>query len=351
MNFFGIDIKRTQRTAVKGGRISVRDYGKWSVTAAAAYRRIAVSAAQLEYDVTKNPEQKAMLSGVIANAIAAKIAYGITIVDIDAPNWNVLDNDRLEIYFDAKDKVSGFKYTNLANAQVQVTNFLYSVHSSPGRFMIGALHDAAEDIKAENVTQAVAASLAENLSYIGLVAYVKGESDSKKLQAIADAISGAFTGDDRGGVLAISDNVKIESMLNITTLNPIGVDNLRASRQAIAAAFAVAYDLLYSDSSNRASVDAAKDLLFRDTIVPAAKSIVADFGNTSMFGRIKLTEASLMFGQSAVQVEAGKTDEKSTPVADDRKLLEQPAKPAIVKPAADIPGKADLSKLSKPIVL
>jgi hypothetical protein len=238
-----------------------------------------------------------MLSNVMSVAIAAKIAYGCAIVDIDNPVWRVLDNDRLEVVFDESDRIIGFKYVSLSGAPINVTQFLYSLHTAPGRVMSGALKDAAEDIKAENVTQAVAATLAENLSYIGLVAYVRGETDPNKLQLIANKISGAFTGDDRGGVLAISDNVKIESLLNVTQLNPIGAENLRASRQAIAAAFGVPYDLLYTDSSNRASIDSAKELLFRDTLVPTAKSIAADFGNTSRFGRIKLDEESLKLGQ------------------------------------------------------
>ena len=330
MSFFGINLKRTQKTIVTGGKIALRDRGTWSVTAASCYRRIAVASAQLEYVTARNTEQASMLSNVLATAIAAKIAYGVTIINIDSSDWKVLDNDRLEIVFDKDDRIIGFKYKNLASHDVQITNFLYSAHTSPGRFVIGALHDAAEDIKAENVTQAVAASLGENLSYIGLVAYVKGESDPRKLQAISDMISGAFTGDNRGGVLAISDNVKIESMLNITALNPIGTDNLRASRQAIAASFGVPYDLLYSDSSNRASVDAAKDLLYRDTIVPAAKGVVSDLGNTSLFGRIKLSDASLQLGQGTAQAEAGKPVEPVT--QGEKKEIVEPAKPVAIKP-------------------
>lgn len=304
MKFFGLNFKQSQKTSVASGRISLRDYGSWSVTAAAAYRRLTTAAAQLEYEVQRSKEQAGFLSSVLASGIAAKIAYGISIIDVDGPEWRVLDNDRLEIVFDESDRVVGFKYNNMAGRPLNVTNFLYSAHMAPGRVVVGALHDAVKDIKAENVTQAVASSLAENLSYIGLVAYVKGESDPKKLQKIADAISGSFTGEDRGGVLAISDTVKIESLLNVTSLNPIGVDNLRASRQAIAAAFGVAYDLLYSDSSNRATVDAAKDLMFRDVLVPAAKHFVNDLGNTKQFGRITLSESSLRLGQSAEKLDA-----------------------------------------------
>lgn len=298
MRFFNIRQPRNQRVTSTGtSRLAVREHGLWSVTSSAAYRKLAIAASQLQYKVQRDQENAAMLGNVMSVAIAAKIAYGCAIVDIDNPVWRVLDNDRLEVVFDESDRIIGFKYVSLSGAPINVTQFLYSLNTAPGRVMSGALKDAAEDIKAENVTQAVAATLAENLSYIGLVAYVRGETDPNKLQLIANKISGAFTGDDRGGVLAISDNVKIESLLNVTQLNPIGAENLRASRQAIAAAFGVPYDLLYTDSSNRASIDSAKELLFRDTLVPTAKSIAADFGNTSRFGRIKLDEESLKLGQ------------------------------------------------------
>ena len=321
MSFFNLRNKAPQRTEVRGSRIAVKDHGTWSVTSAAAYRKIAIAASQLEYNVQKNPNDVAILANVVASSIAAKIAYGCAIVDIDNAVWQTLDNDRLEIVFDARDKNIGFKYKNLSGHYVNVNSFLYSCNTAPGRFMAGALHDALEDIKAENMTQAVAATLAENMSYIGLVAYVRGETDPNKLQKISDTISASFTGDDRGGVLAISDNVKIENLLNVTTLNPIGAENLRASRQAIAAAFGVPYDLLYSDSSNRASVDSAKDLLYRDTIVPAAKVIVADFGNTSRFGRIELTEESAKLGQTASSAQAPAATSAPSAAADPNKVV------------------------------
>ena len=338
MNFFGYGKNRssTQKTAIASGRIALKDRGDWSVTASAAYRRLTVAAGQIEYEVARNKEQAHFLSGVIARALAAKIAYGITIIDVDSDVWQVLDNDRLEIIFGEKDQVIGFKYRNLAQRSVDVKNFLYSAHMSPGRVIVGALQDAASDITAENVTQAVAATIAENFSYIGLVAYCKGVTERRELQKISDAISGAFTGEDRGGVLAISDNVKIEPLLNVVSLNPIGVDNLRASRQAIAAAFGVPYDLLYSDSSNRASVDAAKDLMFRDTLVPAAKALVSDFGNTRMFGRISLSESSLKLGQSAEKLEADAEQQKIDMASKATPVKAEPAKPAEIKPLVEL---------------
>lgn len=303
MRFFNLGRRNTKQTTVRGGRIAVSEKGVWSVTASAAYRKLTIAASQIEYEVERNPGSEDMISNIVATTVAAKIAYGCSVVNVDNNRWQVLDNDRLELVFDELDRLIGFEYRSMNDELVPVERFLYSMNQAPGRTLVGALSDAAEDIQAENMTQAVAASLAENLSYIGLVAYVEGESDPAKLQAIADTISASFTGDNRGGVLAVSDNVKIESLLNVTSLNPIGTDNLRASRQAIAAAFGVPYDLLYTDSSNRASIDTAKDLLFRDTLIPAAKAVVADFGNTNRFGRISLTEESLMLGHTSDQAE------------------------------------------------
>ena len=342
MSFFKLGIKRTQTTSsttTNAGRsaITLRDVGTWSVTSSAAYRRIAIAATQLEYEVKRGEDQIGQLSAVLATAIAAKIAYGVSIIDADTNKWAVLDNDRLEIYFDEKDRVSGFKYKNLAGHEVFVKNFLYSMNSAPGRVAAGALSDAIEDIKAENMTQAVAAALAENLSFIGLVARVKGENDPVKLQKLSDTISAAFTGANRGGVLAINDSVTLENMLNVTSLNPIGTENLKASRQAIAAAFGVPYDLLYSDSSNRASVDSAKDLLFRDTIVPAAKAFVSDLGNTGLYGRITLSEKSLTLGQTPEKLEA---DAKAAEVKVTEAAVAKPAVATMpveaVKPVSEL---------------
>lgn len=333
MGLFSLRRKPTKRTSIRSGRIAISDRGVWSVTASAAYRKLAVAAAQIEYETERGQDAADMLSKVIGDVIAAKIAYGCSVVSIDRNNWQVLDNDRLELVFDNVDKLVGFEYSNLHGENYPVERFLYSMNQAPGRALVGALHDAAEDIQAENMTQAVAASLAENLSYIGLVAYVEGESDPTKLQAIADVISASFTGDNRGGVLAVSSNVKIESLLNVTSLNPIGTDNLRASRQAIAAAFGVPYDLLYTDSSNRASIDTAKDLLFRDTLIPAAKAVVADFGNTGRFGRISLTEESLMLGHTADQAEAMEDASKSSKFDSKPSVqVQKPQLPGLPKP-------------------
>ena len=123
----------------------------------------------------------------------------------------------------------------------------------------------------------------EEFVKFGRIVSVSKDAPKSYMETVKETISQVRQGQD----LVLRDDTLITRFNDETLQECLPPDTLRSLRQGVCGAWQVPYDLIYVDSSNRATAALARDSFLRDTLYPDACCVCAAFGD---FGLDKVEE-------------------------------------------------------------
>lgn len=200
--------------------------------------------------------------------IAASLcSYGRAIVSFSEGRLVPIDPTTVQLEYDRYGRI--YTITDV-NANKPISSYVFIRARAPGwPIGRGAVDDVPEAIRAERAAYAGAEDILRNRTVFGTVVSVPSGAPQTVLDSIASTLTKAYSGRERGKVLAVGTDVKIDQ-LEAKLDGVLPTEMASNTKRVIASAYGVPYDMIDTEDSNKASVVDASSRYMRFTILPNA---------------------------------------------------------------------------------